>query len=65
MDDGVETFTALSNLSFTSEDHSISSTLIHEVTRQAAKADNETALANLLCNIISQQWNRCLREEAV
>jgi Protein of unknown function (DUF3636) len=65
MDDGVETFFVLSTMLFKSEEHSISSILIHEITTQAGKAENEDALADLLCGILSQQWNRCLREEVV
>ncbi len=29
------------------------------------KAENEDALADLICDILSQQWNRCLKEEVV
>lgn len=65
MDDGLEVLFVLSEMSFKLEEHSISSILVHEITTQTAKPDNENALANLLCNILSQQWNRCLREKFV
>jgi hypothetical protein len=65
MDDGIETFFTLSTMSFKSEEHSISSVLIHEITVQSGKAENEDVLGDFLCDIFSQQWDRCLREEAV
>ena len=65
MEDGIETFTILSSMTFKSDDHAISSILIHEITSQAGKAENEDALADLICDILSQQWNRCLKEEVV
>jgi hypothetical protein len=52
-------------MSFKTEEHAISSILIHDITSQAGKAENEDALADLICDILSQQWNRCLREEVV
>lgn len=63
--DNVETFSILSTMSFKTEEHAISSILIHDITSQAGKAENEDALANLVCDILTQQWNRCLREEVV
>ena len=65
MDDGTEALLALSEMSFELEEHSISSILVHEITTQTTKASNESGLANLLCNILSQQWDRCLREKFV
>ena len=65
MEDGMETFTILSSMTFKSEEHAISSILIHEITSHAGKAENEDALADLICDILSQQWNRCLKEEVV
>jgi hypothetical protein len=52
-------------MSFKTEGHAISSILIHDITSQAGKAENEDALADLICDILSKQWNRCLREEVV
>lgn len=63
--DHVETFSTLSTMSFKTEGHAISSILIHEITSQAGKAESEDALADLICDILSQQWNRCLKEELV
>lgn len=63
--DNVETFSKLSTMSFKTEEHAISSILIHEITSQAGKAESEDALANLICDVLSQHWNRCLREEVV
>src|SRR5208282_4708792 len=65
MEDGMETFTILSSMTFKSEEHAISSILIHEITSHAGKAENGDALADLMCDILSQQWNRCLKEEVV
>jgi hypothetical protein len=64
-EDGTETFFALSTMSFMTDQNAISSILIHDLTSQAAKAESEGALADIVCDILSQQWNRCLREEAV
>ena len=63
--DNDETFSVLSTMSFKTERHAISSILIHEIMSQAAMAENEDALANLICDILSQQWTRCLKEEIV
>jgi len=65
IEDGMEIFSVLSSMTFKSEEHAISSILIHEITSQAGKCENEEALADLICDILSQQWNRCLKEEVV
>ena len=65
MEDGSETFSVLSKMSFNSEEDSISYIIIHEITSEAMKSEDETTLANIVCRILSQAWNRCLREETV
>lgn len=65
MDGEIEVFSVLSGIPFKGEGYTISSILIHEITTQAGKARDEESLANLLCEILSQQWNRCLKEEFV
>lgn len=65
MDGEIEVFPMLSGMQFRGEGYTISSILIHEMTTQAGKARDEESLANLLCEILSQQWNRCLKEELV
>jgi len=65
MDGEIEVFSVLSGMNFKGEGYTISSILIHEITTQGGKAGDEESLANLLCEIFSQQWNRCLKEEFV
>lgn len=65
MEDGTETFSALSTMSFQTEQNAISSILIHDLTSKATRADSESSLAHIICDILSQQWNQCLREEVV
>jgi hypothetical protein len=63
--DGDEVFNVLSGTKFPSSQHSISSILIHEITSHGNVTGNVNALADLLCNILSAQWNQCLLEEFV
>jgi hypothetical protein len=65
MDDGMEVFSALAEVSYSNEQHSISSLLIHEITTLAAPVDGESALANILVEILCSHWNRCLHQELV
>ena|SRR2546423_11886917 len=65
MEDGTETFSMLATMTYKTEEHAISSILIHEITTQAGNATNANALGNLICGILSEQWNRCLKEEVV
>lgn len=65
MEDGTETFSMLSTMTYKTEEHAISSILIHEITTQAGNATDADALGNLICGILSEQWNRCLKEEVV
>jgi hypothetical protein len=65
MEGKVEVFSELSGMKFKGEGYTISSILIHEITTQGAKTRDEESLANLLCEILSQQWNHCLKEEFV
>ena len=43
IEDGMEIFSVLSSMTFKSEEHAISSILIHDITSQAGKAENEDA----------------------
>lgn len=65
MEDGTETFSMLATMTYKTEEHAISSILIHEITTQAGNAADANALGNLICGILSEQWNRCLKEEVV
>ena len=65
MDDGTETFSMLATMTYKTEEYAISSILIHEITDQAGNAADADALGNIICGILSEQWNRCLKEEVV
>jgi len=65
MDDGMECFSLLAEMSYSSDQYPISSILIHEITTLAATVGDEIALANIICGILSEHWMRCLREELV
>jgi len=65
MDDGMECLSLLAEMSYSSDQYPISSILIHEITTLAATAGDEIALANIVCEILSAHWNRCLREGLV
>lgn len=65
MDDGTETFSILATMTYKTEEHAISSILIHEITTRAGTAVSADALGNIICSILSEQWNRCLKEEVV
>ena len=65
MDDGMECFSLLTKMSYSSDQYAISSILVHEITTLAASVGDQIALANILCEILSAHWNRCLREELV
>ena len=65
MEGEIEVFSVLSGMEFKGEGYSISSILIHEITTKGVKTQDEESLANLLCEILSQQWNRCLKDEFV
>ena len=65
MDDGTETFSMLATMTYKTEEHAISSILIHEITTRAGNAADADGLGNIICGILSEQWNRCLKEEVV
>jgi len=65
MDDGTETFSMLATMTYKTEEHAISSILIHEITTRAGNAPDADGLGNIICGILSEQWNRCLKEEVV
>lgn len=65
MDDGMEVFSALADVLYSNDQYSISSLLIHEITALATPADGESALANILVEILCSHWNRCLHQELV
>jgi hypothetical protein len=64
-EEGEEIFSILSEMTYPSSKHIISSILIHEITTLGATAGDVTALADILCAILSTQWNQCLTEEYV
>jgi hypothetical protein len=65
MEDGTETFSMLATMTYKTEEHAISSILIHEITTQAGDAADADALGDIICDILSEQWSRCLKEEVV
>jgi len=64
MEDGVDTFSAMDTVTFKAEAYPISIFLLHEITTRTKGAENEEALAFLLCTILSELWDQSLRDEA-